>query len=401
MHIDPRGVAEEHAEVPIPNAVDGEGADESRTGPRILVVNEAGFDDSHLGHRKLNDVLMAGLGMHGWTVEYLEVPRPALVHRAAMMSWPLLRRWDADLQQLRWHVVMGWITRRRLLERLGRGPAVDIVLVHTHSIAFLIPSLDRPRVVLSADTGTRVFRKFELWRRRTRVSSFSEALTEALERRAIRRHDGVLAWSEWSRQSLPTSVGVTVWHPGLSDVAHRPSGKDPRRVLFVGGRFEAKGGHLLLEVLQPFLDSGRVLLDIVTQDEVAPEAPNVTVHRLGPGPELDRLFARAGLFMLPSAGDAVPWVVLEALRMGTPVMGSDVGAIGELIGEGCGWVLPPRDVAAWRAAVETYLSTNGSDASDRAQRCRASWSERFDVDVNAARLDELLRRILDYGKSPR
>src|SRR3712207_8634750 len=51
-------------------------------------------------------------------------------------------------------------------------------------------------------------------------------------------------------------------------------------------------------------------------------------RKLGPGPELDDLFAQAGLLLLASVGEGVPWVVLEALRVGTPVMASDVGEIG-------------------------------------------------------------------------
>jgi glycosyltransferase involved in cell wall biosynthesis len=165
-------------------------------------------------------------------------------------------------------------------------------------------------------------------------------------------------------------------------------------LLFVGGRFEAKGGYFLLEVLEPLLRTGLVQLDIVTQDRVLTDLPNVTVHHLTSGPQLDELFARAGLLLLASVGEGVPWVILEALRVGTPVMASDVGANREVIGEECGWVLPLSDVEAWRSSVDDYLEIDDSSRQDLSDRCQARVLERFDAEVNAHVLDRLLRELM-------
>ena len=97
-------------------------------------------------------------------------------------------------------------------------------------------------------------------------------------------------------------------------------------MLFVGGRWEQKGGPELLDALRPEL--GRTVdLDVVTSAS-PPPMPGVTVHSGRPGSTLiAELFARADVFCLPTAVDAVPWVVLEAMASGVPVVASSVGSI--------------------------------------------------------------------------
>lgn len=359
------------------------------------MVNEAGFDVGHLGHSRLSEVLLAALPARGWEVEILGLSRPRSAFRLLVGGWPLLRRWDADLQQVRWHLVFGWLTRRAIMRRLAEGPEVDAILLHTQSVSFLLPRQEDVPVVLSADMGTRTFREYGLWRRPTVASRVAQRLTDAMEKRSIERHHATLAWSRWTRKTLPSDDNVVLWHPGIPRRAPSEVPKDPSRFLFVGGRFKDKGGYFLLQVLRPYLEKNEVCLDIVTKDEVDTDAPNVTVHRLDAGPALDQLFDRAGLMLLPSAGEGVPWVILEALRSGTPVMASDVGAIGELIEDDCGWVLDRQDSDAWRRSVDEHLARDEKAQQLVQDRCRARVAEHFDAESNTDLLDSILRTVID------
>jgi len=362
--------------------------------PRLLLVNEAAMGVGHLGHGRVTDIVLEVMPRRGWTVEVLPRRELGPLGRAATRGWPLLRRWDADLSQVRWHLAYGWAVRRRILQRLTAPPSVDVVLVHTLSVAFVLPRRADVPVVLSTDVGTRALRRYELWRRWTRATGPSQWVTDLLERRTMERHQATLAWTRWTQQGLPTQERTHVWHPGILP-SKAPAGPgDRRRLLFVGGRFQAKGGYFLLEVLAPLLRAGRVELDIVTQEEVVTDLPGVTVRQLGPGPELDDLFSRAGLLLLASVGEGVPWVILEALRVGTPVLASDVGANREVVGRECGWVLPLGDVSAWRSVVEEYLGLDEADRRALSDRCQARVREHFDAEVNADRLDAFLRGLL-------
>lgn len=362
--------------------------------PRLLLVNEAAMGVGHLGHGRVTDVLLEVMPQRGWAVEVLALEVLGPLGRMVTKGWPVLRRWDADLSQVRWHLVFGWAVRRRILRRLDADPRVDVVLVHTHSVAFVLPRHAEVPVLLSIDVGTRALRRYELWRRWTRASGISQAITERLERKAIERHQATLAWTRWTREGLPTRENTHVWHPGILPPKSQAGPGERRRLLFVGGRFEAKGGYFLLDVLAPLLHEGRVELDIVTQEDVATDLPHVTVQKLGPGPELDDLFARAGLLLLASVGEGVPWVILEALRVGTPVMASDVGANGEVFGEDCGWVLPLGDVSAWRSAVADYLGLDEAARRALSERCQTRVLEHFDAEVNADRLDAMMRALV-------
>ena len=93
-------------------------------------------------------------------------------------------------------------------------------------------------------------------------------------------------------------------------------------------------------------------------------------------------------------------MILEALRVGTPVMASDVGANGEVLGRDCGWVLPLGDVPAWRSAVADYLELDGAARRALSERCQTRVLEHFDAEVNADRLDALMRALLARRPAP-
>ena len=60
--------------------------------------------------------------------------------------------------------------------------------------------------------------------------------------------------------------------------------------------------------------------------------------------ELRQLFAEADAFVLPTNHDASPWVALEAMATGVPVVITSVGGIPDLVQDGItGLVVPPGD----------------------------------------------------------
>jgi len=63
--------------------------------------------------------------------------------------------------------------------------------------------------------------------------------------------------------------------------------------------------------------------------------------------------AAADLFVLPSRREPQGLVVLEALAMGTPVIGSRTGGIPDMINEDVGYLVEPGDAAGLAACIET------------------------------------------------
>jgi glycosyltransferase involved in cell wall biosynthesis len=68
-----------------------------------------------------------------------------------------------------------------------------------------------------------------------------------------------------------------------------------------------------------------------------------------------RALASAAAFVLPSHTEGFPNSVLEAMALGRAIVATDVGAIPEMLADGCGIVVPPRDVDQLTAALQRVL----------------------------------------------
>jgi glycosyltransferase involved in cell wall biosynthesis len=368
---------------------------------RALFVNEGGLGSGVLGHGALEATLEVGLATTSAVL-------PALVgvgqpHTRALRALsnlvPGLAPLDLDLQATRWHAVQALRTRQLVRREADRQP-FDVLFVHSHSPAFgLEDVMRRVPAVLSVDVGVWAWRAMGIWQPVRRHSRAAMGLSLAAERRTLRAAALVVAWTPWSARSIGGAAGdtpVLVHHPGLDLERFQPTrirtARRRSRVLFVGGRFETKGGHDLLAALDPLLGVD-VELDVVTKDPLAPRE-GLRVHDLAPGDDaLVSLYQQADVVCLPTHGDAVPWVVLEAMACGTPVVASRVGAIPDLLDDGRAGVLVARgDTTALRAALERVLGDDGLRAR-LAATARARCEERYDARVQGPALLERMRAL--------
>ena len=367
---------------------------------RVLFFNEGNLGGHILGQGQLDAALRAGLSAAPDVEARFTglTPLSRWQRAVATRSIPPLARASLDFRTLRWHLVQSLRARAQLGRELREWPA-DVVHVHSHSIALTMPSIMRRiPVVLSLDATVHGWWAMPGWPLSHRYASITIAPSMALERRALRAAALVLAWTAWARRDVERQApdaNVLEHHPGLDLQRYRPAARREReraRVLFVGGRFVPKGGEDLLAALGEEL--GReVELDVVTRDPV-PERPGVRVHRLGPSDEeLLDLLQQADVLCLPTYGDTDPWVLLEAMACGTPVVSTRVGGIPELLDDGRAGVLTPHgDVRALRETLRSLLA----DPQRRAQLAgdARTWCERrYDARSQFARLAERLRQL--------
>ena len=215
----------------------------------------------------------------------------------------------------------------------------------------------------------------------------------------------VVPWSTWAARSLVNDYGVSpervhVIPPGVDTAWWRPApeARAPRakpRLLFVGGNFERKGGHLLLDVFQRLDLAARAELHVVTRDDV-PAAPGVIVHRdmSNNSPELLRLYQEADLFVLPTAADCFSIASIEAMAAGLPVITTRVGGIEDIVEhERTGYLVPPSDGAALAAALERLLD-DPARRVEMGRLARARAEAAFDARGSTERLIELAHAVL-------
>ena len=87
------------------------------------------------------------------------------------------------------------------------------------------------------------------------------------------------------------------------------------------------------------------------------------VRFLGERGDLAALFAAADLFVLPSRSEGSPYVLLEAMALGLPVVATAVGDVAEMLGgeaaSGAPGLVPPGNAPALAAAIRHRLRSAG------------------------------------------
>jgi len=185
---------------------------------------------------------------------------------------------------------------------------------------------------------------------------------------------------------------IRVLHPGVDLSLWKPRPRrvheGPLKLLFVGGDFARKGGHILLQVMRERFARDCVL-DVVTREDV-PETPGVTVHRCEPNsPDLVRLYQEADLFVMPTRAECFGHVSVEAMASGLPVIVGDVGGARDIVDHGeTGWLVRP-EAGALADALATALA-NRYILPEMGARARRVAEERFDGVRNDQVLVELI-----------
>lgn len=98
-------------------------------------------------------------------------------------------------------------------------------------------------------------------------------------------------------------------------------------------------------------------------------------------------------FVLPSFIEGLPVVIMEALALGRPVIATYVGGVPELVFPGRnGWLVPAGDPASTRQAIIEALTTPVERLHAMGAAGRDIVTDRHNSALEAAKLDELLRR---------
>jgi glycosyltransferase involved in cell wall biosynthesis len=133
-----------------------------------------------------------------------------------------------------------------------------------------------------------------------------------------------------------------------------------QRILYAGVLTPLKGVHHLIKafasIAQSFPKAYLVIVGqaenkaytVALQDQARLLGVDRRVQFVGKVPqvELAAWMRRASVFVLPSMSEGLPRVVVEAMATGTPVIGSNVGGIPEMVEDGAtGFLVSPGDDA--------------------------------------------------------
>jgi len=252
--------------------------------------------------------------------------------------------------------------------RAARRAAADADLIHAHwlPVGGVAMGLRKPYVLQVWGTDIEVARRFP-----------------ALARPILRRARLVIAASAaLAEQAADLGASeVRVIPNGVDLPRNVPEPADPPEVLYAGRLSAEKGVRELVEA------TVGMNLVVAGDGPLRDEVPGA----LGflPHDELLGLYARASVVACPSHREGFGVVCAEAMAHGRPVVAGAVGGLLDLVVDGqTGLLVPPRDPAALRAALERLLADGalrrrlGVAGRERARRL-LSWKAVTDATIAA------------------
>lgn len=202
---------------------------------------------------------------------------------------------------------------------------------------------------------------------------------------AIARH--VIVTSPATKRILAADFAVpadriTVAEPG-TDPAPRSSGTGtPLHLLAVGNVAPRKGYPLLIEALAGLaaIDWRLTVCGATDRDTDEVQRVEAAIAAAGLGDRvrlagtvvpatLQRFYATADLFVMPSLFEGYGMALAEAMARGLPIVTTTGGAASETVPDGAALKVPPGDVPALAAALERAMR----DRRLRARLADAAW----------------------------
>ncbi len=210
----------------------------------------------------------------------------------------------------------------------------------------------------------------------------------ALETAALARAAHVIVTSPLTGRTVATDFGVppgriTVAEPGTEPAARATGTGEPLQLLAVGSIVPRKAYDILVRALASAASTAwrLTIAGPTDRDPEALAALQTAIHETGfssridlIGPvataELDKLYAAADLFLMPSLYEGYGMVLAEAMARGLPIVCTTGGAAAETVPAGAGIKVAPGDERALSDAILRVLD----DPVLRRRMSEASWA---------------------------
>jgi glycosyltransferase involved in cell wall biosynthesis len=202
------------------------------------------------------------------------------------------------------------------------------------------------------------------------LSTWRGAFYSRLERALMNSTDLFLFESAFARNTYQRTIGtpsglVRCVFNGVTAEEFDPVvlASDATDIVYVGEFRHIKGADLLIDAVARLRADGKAVTLTLAGDgeEVGSLKAQVETHGLGGAVRFIGHvkardgFAKGKLLVVPSRGDSMPYVVIEAAAAGIPMIAANVGGIPEIFGEHTDALFAANSVGAMADAIETAL----------------------------------------------
>ena len=202
------------------------------------------------------------------------------------------------------------------------------------------------------------------------LSTFEGAMYARMERALMNRTELFLFESAFARDTYQRTIGTPkglvrcVFNGVTADEFDPvPRASDATDIVYVGEFRHIKGADLLLEAVARLQADGQPVTLTLAGDGEETAALKALVEKLGLTHAVRFIghvnarygFSKGKLLVVPSRGDSMPYVVIEAGAAGIPMLAANVGGIPEIFGAHTDALFAPNIAGAMADAIKAAL----------------------------------------------
>jgi glycosyltransferase involved in cell wall biosynthesis len=216
------------------------------------------------------------------------------------------------------------------------------------------------------------------------LNTLKGAVYSRLERALMNKTDLFLFESAFARDTYQRTIGipsglVRCVFNGVTADEFDPIARaaDATDVVYVGEFRQIKGTDLLIDAVARLRADGKPVTLTLAGDGEEIASLKAQIQRLNLSEAVRFIghvkarygFSKGSLLVVPSRGDSMPYVVIEAAAAGIPMVAANVGGIPEIFGSHTDALFAPNIVGAMADAIETALE-DPEAALERAKSLR-------------------------------
>ena len=354
---------------------------------RILILN--------LEISGVNKYLFSQLKRRGWELTIIDVPIPKICLLLAMLYsfTPHIFLWErrfkrkiSELAKLPWAFKLrSKICQTKIKKFVGK---TDIILQISGMFAPTLnyKNLNVPYVTLNDYTMTLANKYIDFSTPHSHMKKWLKLEKDVYENAKFifatsdnTRKSFINDYGIESRKVITVRYGVTLKYTPKSNKTY-----DTKTILFLGKNFKRKGGFVLLEAFKKVreeIKDAKLIIAGANKDFLKINQPGVQMLGYVENRNINNLFEKASVFVMPSLCEAFGLVFLEAMSHKLPCIGTTIDAMPEIIEDGkTGFLVPPEDIDLLSEKIITLLrnpdlcSTMGSEGYKQLNQ-KFSWDE--------------------------